>query len=219
MRWLPVLILICGMGSGLWAQSRDKWEISGVGGGSFYRDVAASGDNPPRSAKVGFFNGLAAGVVLGQTGREHWGGEFHYLFQTNNMRLRAASGTSGAAAFAAQSHSFHYDVLLYTARREATIRPFIAGGPGLKLYQASGQEHALQPLLDIVDLSLQNQLKFLISGGGGVKVKISQHAQFRVDFRDYVTGIPGKSFAAVPGVKLAGQFHNLVGTAGIGIVF
>ncbi len=216
MRIVRVLVLVCGIGGLLSAD--DRFEISGVGGASFYRDVEATGNNPPRTAKAGFFNGVAVGAVWSQTGRQHWGGEFHYLFQTNNMRLRAGQGTSGTADFSAQSHSFHYDVLLYGARREARVRPFIAAGPGLKVYTANGQPRAFQPLGSTVAFSRESVLKFLFSGGGGVKFRIAKNAVFRLDFRDYVTGIP-KNFTALPGVRISGQFHNFVGTAGVGIYF
>ncbi len=218
MRIVLMLAAVGVIGASARAQSGDKWEISGLGGVSMYRDVTASGTNPNRSAKAGFFNGAAAGVALSQGGGQHWGGEFHYLFQTNNMRLRSPTGETGAANFNARSHSLHYDVLLYATRRDSRLRPYIAGGPGLKLYQASGAETAFQPLSDIVVLSRRNQTKFLVSGGGGVKFRFLKNAVIRADFRDYVTGIP-KNFAAFPGVRLSGQFHNFVVTGGVGVVF
>lgn len=218
MRIVRLLLLVWGASTLLWAQDGDKWEISGLAGGSMYRDLTASGTNPSRSAKAGFFEGIAAGAVLGQTGRQRFGGEFHYLFQTNNMRLKSGAGTSGAADFAAQSHAFHYDVVVYATRRDARIRPFIAGGPGLKLYQASGSERAFQPLGNVVILSRENELKFMVSAGAGVKARLTRNALVRLDFRDYLTGIP-KNFTAFPGVRLNGQFHNLVATVGVGIVF
>ena len=216
MRIVAVLVMSCAAAAV--GQAQDKWEISAVGGASFYRDLKATGANPPRSAKTGFFEGIAAGAVLGQTGGGHWGGEFRFLFQTNNMRLRAGEGASGQADFAAQSHSFHYDVLLYAARPDARVRPFVAGGPGLKVYQASGREQAFQPLGNIVIFSRENELKFQASAGGGVKVRVGRGAIVRFEVRDYITGIP-RNFAAFPGVRLNGQFHNFVGTAGIGVVF
>lgn len=211
-----VIVLLGALGSA--AQAGDKWEISGIGGASFYPDLKASGGNPLRAAKFGFFDGITAGAVVAQTGGGHWGGEFHYLFQTNNMRLRAAEGASGSADFGAQSHAVHYDVLLYATRKEARVRPFVAAGPGFKAYQTSGQERAFQPLNNIVVLSRENDVKFLVSAGGGVKVRLAKGAQVRLDVRDYVTGIP-KNFTAFPGVKLSGQFHNFVATGGIGVVF
>ncbi len=218
MRIVAALLVICGMAGIAEAQGGDRWEISGVGGASVYRDLRATGTNPPRAAKAGFFSGIAAGAVLGQMGGQHWGGEFHYLFQTNNMRLRAAEGASGRADFAAQSHSFHYDVLLYATRRDARVRPFIAGGPGLKVYQATGQERFIQPLGDIVIFSRETELKFMGSVGGGVKARVGNNAVVRFDFRDCITGIP-KNFTAFPGVRFTGQFHNFVATGGVGIVF
>ena len=216
MRILALVVLLGVVGTAAWAQ--DKWEISGVGGGSVYRDLKAGGGSPIRAAKFGFFDGITAGAVVSQTGGGHWGGEFHYLFQTNNMRLRGAEGASGAADFAAQSHSLHYDVLLYAAGKQARVRPFVAAGPGFKSYQANGQERAFQPLNNIVVFSPEHEVKFLVSAGGGVKVKLHKNALVRVDVRDYVTGIP-KNFTAFPGIQLSGQFHNLVATGGIGVVF
>ncbi len=227
MRFVPVLVLLCGAAGLLRAQSSgawkmggpdDRWEVSGIAGGSLYHDVSASATNPLRKASVGFFNGVAVGAVLGQLGGQHWGGEFHYLFQTNNMRLRAGAGETGSASFSAKSHAFHYDALFYFTRRDARIRHFIAGGPGLKVYQATGQEQAFRPLSDLVVFSHENDTKFMVSAGGGVKVKVYRGALVRFDFRDYATGIP-KSFTAVPGVKLSGQFHNFVATGGIGVTF
>jgi len=198
--------------------AQDRWEISAVGGGTFYRDLNASGTNPARAANVGFFDGAAAGVVVSQTGRQRWGGEFHYLFQTNNMRLRTGQGATGAADFAAQSHAFHYDVLLYANRRDARVRPFVAFGPGLKVYEANGQERGFRPLDNIVIFSRESEVKFMLSAGGGVKLRVHKHALVRLDFRDYVTGIP-KNFTSFPGVRLSGQFHNFVTSGGIGIMF
>lgn len=218
MRVVLVLVFFFAIETAVWAQGGDKWEISGVGGGSFYRDVLARGSNPSRSAKAGFFDGAAAGAVLSQTGRQHWGGEFYYLFQTNNMRLLAAEGSSGRADFAAQSHSFHYDAVLYFTPRNASIRPFISGGPGFKVYESTGQERAFRPLSDIVIFSRQSQTKFLVSAGGGVKFRVFRNGMVRLDLRDYVTGVP-KSFTAFPGVRLGGQFHNFVATGGLGITF
>ena len=216
MRIVPALLLVCAVGT--LARAQDKWEISGVGGASFYRDLRATANNPSRAAKVGFFEGIAAGAVVAQTGGGHWGGEFRYLFQTSNMRLRGADGTTGGADFAAQSHAFHYDVLLYATPRDARVRPYVAGGPGLKVYQATGAERAFQPLGTIVIFSRENELKFMASAGAGVKVRVGRNALVRLDIRDYVTGIP-KNFTAFPGARLSGQFHNFVATGGIGIVF
>jgi len=218
MRIIPGLILLLGVAGVAPLAGADKWEISGVGGGSIYRDLKASGGSPVRSAKFGFFNGVTAGAVVSQTGGGHWGGEFHYLFQTNNQRLRAAEGTSGAADFAAQSHAFHYDVLLYATPRDAAIRPYVAAGPGLKVFQATGAERAFQPLGSLVIFSRDNDTKFLVSAGGGVKLRFAGAGIVRLDFRDYVTAVP-KSFAAFPGIKVSGQFHNFVATGGIGITF
>jgi hypothetical protein len=218
MRIVAVVVLLCGVTSAVWAQTRDRWEVSGQAGVSLYNDIKATGTSPTRAANAGFFDGVAVGAIWTQNGGHHWGGEFHYLFQTNNMRLKGADSTTGQADFGAQSHSFHYDAVLYFTDREARVRPFIAGGPGLKVYQATGQERAFRPLDTIVVFSHDNQVKFMASGGGGVKVRVGRNTLLRFDFRDYVTGIP-KGFVTFPGVKFGGQFHNLVGTAGLGITF
>jgi len=213
-----LVVMFGGLTSQVWAQDGDNWEIYGVGGGSLYRDLSATANNPSRSAKAGFFQGVAAGMVVAQTGQNRWGGEFHYLFQTNNMRLRPPSGSTGGADFSGQSHILNYDVLLYAAPRQAKTRLYIAGGPGFKYYQASGLERAFQPLSSVVILSRENDVKFLVSGGAGVKHRINNNTVIRADFRDYVTGIPN-NFAAFPGAKLGGQFHNFVATFGVGILF
>ena len=97
--------------------------------------------------------------------------------------------------------------------------PNASGDGGFtKVYQATGPEQAFRPLDTIVVFSHDNQIKFMASAGGGVKVRVGHNALVRFDFRDYVTGIP-KNFVTFPGVKFAGHFHNLVATGGLGITF
>ena len=77
----------------------------------------------------------------------------------------------------------------------------------------------VQPLSNFAFLTHTDQVKPLVSLGGGLKFALSDHWQARVDFRDYATPFPEKLFAPAAGAKIHGWLHDFVPLLGVDWVF
>jgi hypothetical protein len=192
-----------------------KWEIGGGGGASFYtgKDIAgrnnAAGNFKPRG-------GFALTGVIGNNMYDYVGGEFRYTWQKNDLSLESG-GTN--VKFGARSSAFHYDVLIHTASVRQKVRPFVAVGAGVKLYEGTGREVVAQPLSNLAFLTKTRELKPLITFGGGVKVQVSEKMLFRAEVKDYFSQVPTKVAAPAPGASLGGWFHNFVFLVGVSALF
>jgi hypothetical protein len=208
MKTLRNSLLFLTAATGAFAQ---QWEIGGNVGGSFLPGVTVSG--PMGSATTGFQTGLAAGAWIGQTISRHIGGEIRYSFMQSNLKL-ASGGTS--TSFAGQSHAIHYDVLIHTGgKRESRAQVFGAIGGGMKIFRGTGKEAAFQPLSQFAYLTKTQQVKPMLSVGGGVKFKLSPHMSLRAEVRDFVTPFPKEVITPAPGAKVGRLLHNIVPTIGI----
>ena len=190
------------------------WEVGLFAGYGTTRDTNIT--NAAGTAKAGFESQAAAGLVVGEDLYRLLGGEFRYTFRAGDLKLESR-GTR--ATREGMSHSFHYDLLLHALGKEARVRPYAAGGGGIKWYIGEGAEHATQPLSSFAALTKTTQKVGLVTFGGGVKAKIAENVLFRADFRDYVTPFPDKLFATPRGAKAHGWLHDFVTTAGISFVF
>ena len=204
MKILPVLF-VCSV-----AAMAQKWEVGGGVGGGFYtsQDVTS----PAGSASAKLQTGLAGGVWLGNNGSGHWSGELRYEYQMGNLAL-SSGGTS--ATFGAHTQQFHYDVMWHATPSESRIRPYVEAGAGIKLYQGTGAQVAYQPLSNFALLTQQQDLRPLVSAGGGVKFQISQHLQLRLDVHDYATPFPKNVITPNSGAKVGGWLMDFVPMIGI----
>lgn len=185
------------------------WEVGAAGGFSLYRNVEVS--SRAGSAKAGFSNGAAVSVVGTQNVREHFGGEFRYVYSLSDARLSDGAN----ARLDGESHAFVYDFLVYGAGKEAPVRPFVAAGAGGKLYRGTGPEVAFQPGGNIAVLSHTQEFKPVVSFGGGLKFALGKNAIFRVDIRDHTSPLPRKVIAPMPPTgRTSGWLHDLVALAG-----
>jgi hypothetical protein len=205
------LAAIAMSGSSCFAQS---WSIGAAGGFGFYRDATIT--NPAGSASAGFGPRFAAGGVLGEDVSEHFGGELRYTFRDGDSELRF---NGREANLDAEAHALHFDFLAYATRRHARLRPFLAGGAGIKRYTATGPVDPSQPLASFATLAHADEVKALVSFGGGVKVLLSDHWLVRVDFRDYATPFPENVIAPAPGAKIHGWLHDFVPLLGVDWTF
>ena len=213
MKLVRMLVVCAVAGAVLPQASAQKWEFGGGVGGGFYssRDVTASGSSA--SAKIQ--TNLAGSAWLGNT-REHLGGELRYDYQTGDLQL-SQGGTQ--AAFAAKTQAVHYDALWHFTGSEATVRPFVSAGGGIKIFQGTGTEVAYQPLSNFALLTKAQDLAPLISVGGGVKIRISSHAQLRLDVHDYLTTFPKQVIAPAANAKISGWLQDIVPMAGLAFLF
>lgn len=208
---LRFLVLVALAGGSCFAQS---WSIGAAGGFGFYHDATIS--NASGSASAGFGPRFAAGAVVGEDVAEYFGGELRYTFRDGDSELRFGGRQANLDAAA---HALHFDFLAYATRRHARLRPFLAGGAGIKRYMATGQVDPVQPLRSFALLAHANEVKSLVSFGGGVKALLGDHWLVRVDFRDYATPFPENVIVPAPGAKIHGWLHDFVPLLGVDWTF
>src|ERR1700693_941156 len=143
MRGYVVLVTLAG--GSCFAQS---WSIGAAGGFGFYHDATIT--NAAGSATAGFGPRFAVGGVLGEDVSEHFGGELRYTYRDGDSELKF---NGREANLDAAAHALHFDFLAYATGRHARVRPFLAGGAGIKRYTATGQADPAQPLTSFAVLA------------------------------------------------------------------
>lgn len=211
-RVVCMLSALVATSSSAWSQ---KWEFGGAVGGGFYTSqtvtntVAGNG-----KAKIG--SGISASAWLANNTSDRWSGELRYDFQRGALNL-SSNGVS--TSFAAQSHALHYDVYLHFAPRESTVRPFVAFGGGMKMFQGTGQEVAAQPLSRIALLTRTTDLRPVASLGAGAKIRINERWNVRAGVWNFVTPFPSKVIAPNSGSKVSGWMYDFVPMIGLSYQF
>ncbi len=209
---LSILLTVLAVTPSVLAQQ--NFEAGGLAVISAYRDadVVRSGAT---IGGVGFRPGPAGGLYFSQTMADRLGGEIRFIYAHNDLRVRSGGAD---ADFAAKSYILNYDLLYYFAPRDAKVRPFVAGGGGMKVYQGTGAEVAFQPLSNVAMLTRTNETKGMLDFGAGLKVQLSSNAVLRVEVRDYVTEVP-RQFATGVGTTFQGLMHHWAPAIGIGWTF
>ncbi len=189
-----------------------KWEFGGAAGGGFHtsQDVTS----PTGNGSATITTGIAASAWLANNTNDRWGGEMRYDFQMGDLQV---SSQSTSADFASMSHAFHYDLLFHFAPREAKVRPFVAFGGGVKVYQGTGTEVAAQPLNSLALLTKTSQLEGLASVGAGLKINY-RRVGLRIEVHDYATPFPTKVIAPAQNASIGGWIHDLVLNFGVSML-
>ena len=211
-----ILPLLTGMFLVQPLSAESGYEIGAVGLISTYTKVDVDGRSSTGRVGPGF--GPSGGFVLGQTmgARGRWGGEFSYIYFKNDLKLE---GNGESVEFGAQSHAVHYDVLYYLSGKNAKVRPYVAAGFGVKVYQGTGSEEPFQPLTDLALLTKSSEAMPTGDFGAGVKIQMGKNWFFRIEFRDYISGIPRKVIAPAPGADIDGILHHWAPFFGITWIF
>jgi hypothetical protein len=177
-----------------------QYEVGALGLISDYTSLNVA--NSSTSGTVGPGFGFSGGFLLGQTINDHWGGEFRYVYFRNDLELHSGAGD---AELGGQSHAIHYDVLYYFSDPDSGVRPYVAAGFGMKYFQGTGSEDPFQPGSNLALLTKTGEALPAGDFGVGVKWRIGSRTTFRLEFRDYITGVPGKVLAAAPGAEIDGS--------------
>jgi len=191
-----------------------EWEIGGIGGAGFASGLSVS--SPLASATTGFNSGAAFGVFAGAPLNPRWSGEIAYTYQFDSLKL---AGHGASASFSGVSHAVYYDFLYHPLRRRTRAQPFVAAGAGIKLYRGTGAEAAYQPLSNLAFLTKTQDLRPLITVGGGVQYRFNQHVIFRAEVLDYITPFPDKVITPAPGAKVSGWVNDFVPLFGCSFIF
>jgi hypothetical protein len=213
-RFVGILAAGLLLAAGSLTAQTNKWEGGVSGGASFYQQK--SFDAVPGSAEAGFKTSFSAGAWLGQDMHEYIGGEIRYQYGDNDARLKA---DGQEITFGARTHTVHYDVLVHTSPRESNVRPFFTAGFGAKGYYGTGAEGLVQPMQDYLVFTRTSEWKPVVTFGGGVKFRVSDRIQLRVELKDYFSPFPTEVMLPALGADLGGWIHNLVPMAGIGFTF
>ena len=103
-------------------------EFGILAGAGLSRNIAVQGAS---AVSAGFAPGIAAGLFIGHDLYNHWSGEIRYGLELQKARLQSNSTT---ASFAAQAHTLHYDLVVHSRPRRSHVRPYLAGGAGVKVF-------------------------------------------------------------------------------------
>ena len=188
------------------AAMAQKWEIGLTGGYSFLNNVKVTGG--PSTATAGFAPGVAAGAFLGENLYHHISGEIRYEYMQSNLRLTSSGQT---ADFTGAAHALHYDVgFLTTVGPESPVLAFASIGGGLKAFMGNGTEEAAQPLSQYGYFTKTSQVKPMLTGAAGIKVRVSSGVSLRFEVRDFTTQFPSDVLTPPPGVKYSKWLNDVV---------
>ena len=213
---MKVKLLICVLFAAPLAfaqESGDEWAVGGNIGYGFYHNGTIYG--PGSSATAGIRNRFAAGFVLSEDLK--WiSGEFRYLYQDGHPYV---SGAGTRTDIQGQSHALVYNLLVHFEPAERRLRFFAEGGAGGKGYIIAGPPPVVQPLSNLVTLTSENEWKFVVDVGGGVKYLVRDHLLVRFDFLDYLTTFPKDQIRPAPNNTARGVFQQFTPLFGVSYGF
>lgn len=183
-----------------------QWEFGGVVGGGFLNSVPAGG------ATAGFASGLVAGGLIGERLSSHISGEIRYEFFQSDLQL---SSNGQTARFGGDAHALHYDFLYRIRDSESRVQFYGAAGGGLKIFRGTGTEEAYQPLSQYGYFTKTQEVKPMISAGGGVTFRLAPRLVLRAEVRDFITPFPTQVLTPAPGVKFGSMLNDIVPMIGI----
>jgi hypothetical protein len=207
------ILLVCALGLAGIGHAQE-WEIGGIAGAGFTNGLNVA--TPVASATTGFKSGGAFGGFAGSNLYPHLSGEIRYTYQMSDLKI--SSGGSDAT-FNGTSHAISYDFLYHPAPKRSRVQPFVAAGGGVRLFRGTGKEEAYQPLSNFAYLTKTQDLRPLITAGGGVKYRMSEHMILRAEFRDFITPFPNKVITPAPGAKVSGWLQDFVPMFGLSFLF
>ena len=199
------LFAVCSAAAMLPAAMAQKWEVGAGVGGGFYTSQDVSLGSTSASAKLK--TNVAVSGWVGQNIGDRWGGELRYSYQLGDLQLKQ---NSTEAVFGAETHTINYNFLMYTKPSEASVRPFVSAGAGVKFYRGTGTETVTQPLSQYALLTKAGDLTGVVSVGGGVKIKLGTHTWLRLDVHDYMSPFPKQVITPNVGANVEGWVHDIV---------
>ena len=196
------------------AAKAQPWEFGAEIGLGASHDPAVT--SPTASAQSGFRTKATASVVWAENPFQYIGGEFRYMYRWGGQKL-TSNGTQ--ASMDGYANVITYDLVIHLKSRESRVRPYVAGGSGIKIYTGSGQRSSPQPLSDIALLVPGTQIEPVISTGAGLKYLLRPGLQIRVDFRTHMTPLPNDLIRPVGRSAIHGWSYDFVPMVGVSYTF
>jgi hypothetical protein len=181
-----------------------------VGGGSLLSDVSVSG--PAGKATAGFAPGAAFGAFFGENLYTHFTGEVRYEYLQSDLRISSGGQT---AQFDGMAHALHFDMVYHTNRKESRTQFFASVGGGVKVFRGTGAPQAYQALSQFGYLTQAQEVKPMVSVGGGLTYQLAPRIFLRAEIRDFITAFPTQLITPAPGVKFGSLLNDIVPLVGI----
>ena len=191
-----------------------SWEFGAASGYGWHYDSTIS--NAGQSARAGFHPGLAVGVVFGENMYNYIGGEVRYLFRWGSPDLQYQGTRATTNGY---SNLLTYDLLVHMRPKDSRLRPYAAGGAGIKIYTGTTAQLITQPLARFALLLPVTEVEPAISAGGGLKYQVARHVLLRADFRAYMTPLPNELFRTTTASSIRGWVFDFVPQVGISYTF
>jgi hypothetical protein len=192
------------------AASAQRWEFSGGGGASFYTSRTMSG--PGGTADASFKPGYTFHGSVAQVGNR-FGGAVRYGMSMNDMEIKSNRGLSSMGG---RSQSIEYDFQYYFKNSEASVRPYLIGGGGVRFYTGTGSGVPIQPTMAVGVLTNTTQMTPVFSGGAGVRVQMSRRVFLRAEMRTSFTTSPDDVMTPTFGASVGSWLVNFVPSVAIG---
>jgi hypothetical protein len=183
---------------------------AGVGGGFYTSQDVTHTDGTSAIAKIE--TNVALSGWLAHNNHPRWGGELRYSYQRGDYSLERGGEK---ATFDGDTHAVHYDFLWHGADRDASVRPYLAFGGGIKVYRGTGSPVEVRPLERYALLSPTQEIKGMVSAGAGMKVKLSDRWQMRLDVHSYMTPFPKEVITPNPPSSVGGWIFDIVPMFGL----
>jgi hypothetical protein len=208
MRSLILSVVILSAASAAFAQ---QWEFGAEGGGSLLSNVSVTG--AAGKATAGFAPGAAFGVFFGENLYTHLTGELHYEYLQSDLRI--SSGGQTAQGFTGMAHAVHFDMVYHTNRKESRTQFFASLGGGAKVFEGTGAPQAYQPLSQFGYFTKAQDVKPMVSVGGGLTYQLAPRIFLRAEIRDFITAFPTALITPAPGMKFGSLLNDIVPLVGI----
>jgi len=118
-----------------------------------------------------------------------------------------------------QSQALTGEAVFPFKNREHRWRHYAIAGAGAKGYTVAGPEPFPQPIPQIATLAANDVWKVAFNAGGGVKLRVRDHLQFRGEFLDYLTTFPRTQIVPAPHNTARGIFQQFTPLFGVSYTF
>jgi opacity protein-like surface antigen len=173
-----LVVLLC-TSLGAWGQ---VLELGMFAGASKLQDGVIGSDtissNATAASKIRLTDGFQFGFRFGFNPYRFLGAEFGYAYNRTQLHLDGPPVSEQGMAI----HQGFGDALFHFTKEGSRIRPFVAGGIQFSNFVPPGASVA----------SGGGDTKFGVNYGGGVKVKLTENWQIRLDIRQFESGKPFK---------------------------
>ena len=171
----PILLL-----AGSLAVPGQVLELGTFGGASVLSDGDIGADTissaPAANARIRLTDGFLFGFRFGFNPYRFLGAEFGYAYNRTQLHLDGPPASEQGMAI----HQGFGDVLFHFTPEGSRIRPFVAGGLQFSNFVPPGASAS----------SGGGDTKFGVNYGAGVKVKVADNWQIRLDIRQFESGKP-----------------------------